>query len=153
MITVTREIAIAVAAVSMEHVAIGKKLISVSANMRSNRNYMRVYWSGVALALKADWILRNTGRGSLDEVLKAFGQCCLDDHRTWTPEQFVGKLDELSDSNIFSTLYREYAYSDRFPDLRDVYQSLGLEARGNRLAFSEDAEGAPIRKLIMTDKQ
>lgn len=131
----------------------GKKLITVSANMRSNRNYMRVYWSGVALALKADWILRNTGRGSLDEVLKAFGQCCLEEHRTWTPEQFIGRLDELSDSNIFSTLYHEYAYSDRFPDLRDVYQSLGLVARGNKVAFSDDATGAPIRKSIMHYRQ
>jgi predicted metalloprotease with PDZ domain len=127
----------------------GKPLIDVSNQVRQNQKFMRVYWSGVALALKADWTLRKEGKGSLDEVMAGFQQCCLQPNRTWTPNEYMNKLDELSGRKIFTTLYQEYAYSDQFPDLNDVYSSLGFIPKKNKLEFIDEAEGIMIRKSIM----
>jgi len=126
-----------------------QRLIDVSSNMRENRRYMRVYWSGVALALKADWILRINNNGSLDSVLKQFQECCLHPNRTWTAGEFINKLDELSGSNIFTELYNEYAFSDKFPDLDDVYDSLGLINNKDKLILSRNTEAINLRKAIM----
>ena len=127
----------------------GINLIEVSSKMRKNRNYMRVYWSGVALALKADWILRKSGQGSLDEIFLELQDCCLDQYQTWTPEEFIARLDELSGTRHFSGLYNTYAYSDQFPDLEMVYHSLGLTVNGDELTLDDNAIDSSIRKSIM----
>lgn len=125
-------------------------LIEVSFNMHENHKHMRVYWSGVALAFKADWMLRSTNNGSLDTVLQRFQECCLYQNRSWTPVGFINKLDELSNSKIFSELYEEYAYSDQFPDLQDVYDSLGLGDYENKIELSKEAGAVNLRQAIMT---
>lgn len=127
----------------------GKMLKQVSRNMRKNHNYMRVYWSGTALWLRADWILRTQYGSSLDNVMAKLGGCCLEVGRTWRPEEFMQKMDDLSETGLFTDMYREYAMSDRFPDVSDVYNALGLIDRDSELAFSVDAPDQALRDSIM----
>jgi predicted metalloprotease with PDZ domain len=127
----------------------GESLINISSNMRENRKYMRVYWSGVALVLKADTMLRIRSNSSLDVVLKKFQSCCLSPNRTWNPREYINKLDELSNTRIFSRLYEEYAFSDKFPDLDEVYELLGMIGTNKKLKFSADADPMKLRQSIM----
>jgi hypothetical protein len=130
----------------------GERLIDISSNMRTNRLFMRIYWSGVALALKADWLLRKNG-SSLDLVLSGFQRCCLAEKKNWTSLNFMQKLDELSATQIFTGLYNEYAYSDRFPDISDVYVSLGIRKRQNSVQLSHTASDVNIRQDIMRNRR
>lgn len=127
----------------------GESLVNISSNMRENRMYMRVYWSGVALALKADVILRKNNNSSLDAVLEKFQGCCLSNNRTWSPRAYINKLDELSNSKVFSELYEEYAYSDQFPGLNELYDLLGLVANKNELSLSTNTDATNLRLAIM----
>lgn len=127
----------------------GRNLNDVSRNMYKNRQYMRVYWSGTAVAILADVYLRQTNRGSLDQALYRFRDCCLPSARTWTAREFMTKLDSLMDTDIFMSLYQRYAHSDRFPDLADIYDSLGLSLDSGRVDLDKTADRADIRDTIM----
>ncbi len=127
----------------------GKSLRVVSENMRENRKFMRVYWSGTALWLQADWLLRTQYSSSLDQVMQALSRCCLPSPATWQPAEFMQQMDQLSKTNLFSMLYKQYADSDEFPDLGHVYTSLGLEASGKQLEFNQQAQHAVLLRLIM----
>ncbi len=127
----------------------GESLVNISSKMRENRMYMRVYWSGVALALKADVVLRKNNNSSLDTVLEKFQGCCLSPNRTWSPSEYISKLDELSNSKVFSELYEEYAYSDKFPELNELYELLGLVANKNKVSLSTNTDAKNLRQAIM----
>lgn len=127
----------------------GESLVNISSNMRENRMYMRVYWSGVAFALKVDVALRKNNNSSLDAVLEKFQGCCLSPNRTWSPREYINKLDELSNSKAFSELYEEYAYTDQFPGLNELYDLLGLVANKNRLSLSTNTDAKNLRQAIM----
>lgn len=127
----------------------GKKLLSISRDMRKNKQYMRVYWSGAALWLRADWLLRTRHDSSLDQVMLKLRQCCLTTGRTWSAEEFMQKLDQLSDTDMFTSMYTSYSRSDQFPNMSDVYRSLGLKENGKRLGFHEAAPNHNLIQIIM----
>ncbi len=112
----------------------GRTLAESARNMPWTGEYMRVYWSGAAIALLADLELRRRSQGtqSLDRVLGDLARCCLPSDRKWTDRKVLDKLDALSGTEVFSGLYRRWLDSDRFPDLATAYRRLGLEAVGDK---------------------
>jgi hypothetical protein len=130
---------------------VNETLVEVSENMLRNRRFMRVYWSGAAISLMADYQLRKQShdRQSLDTALGKFDECCLPATRMWTGREFLRKLDELTESTVFIDLYNKYANATTFPELGAVYQELGLIKRGSSVGFDDQAEDVVIRKAIM----
>ncbi len=128
-----------------------QSLAEVGENMRSNRRFMRVYWSGAAIMLMADTELRarSGGRQSLASALQAFRECCLPSDRGWSALEFLRQLDRLTESDVFTGLYARYAYSSQFPDLRAIYSQLGLRREGTGLHFAGEGSAARLRAEIM----
>ena len=109
---------------------------------------MRVYWAGAAFWLEADIALRRDHRSSLDEVLSRYSVCCLRGVGEVPPQAFLAKLDELSRSQVFASLYRRYADSREFPSLDAAYGALAIDADGGGLQF-EGGRDAALRRSIM----
>jgi len=128
-----------------------RTLAQVTETMASDGLFMRVYWSGAAIALLADTELRRRSRGrlSLDVALARLQACCLPSNRWWTGPELMHELDRLSGTNVFTTLYRHHVHSARFPDLREAYRQLGIDARSGEVKLRDDAPLAPIRRAIM----
>lgn len=129
----------------------GHSLASVSEAMPGNHMYMRVYWSGAAIALLADLALRERSGGtrSLDTALAALADCCLPSTHRWSAPELMSRLDELTGTEVFTHLYREHAGSDRFPDLERAYRRLGLIGDGEGLRLDPAAPAADLRRAIM----
>jgi predicted metalloprotease with PDZ domain len=130
----------------------GRSLAEVSETMMRDRSFMRVYWSGAALALLADVELRllSGGAQSLDTALSALHECCLPGDRSWTARELMMKLDQLTDTTVFSGLYRKHIDSVDFPDLAAVYAELGLQPMSaTRLHLDKTASEAAICEVIM----
>jgi hypothetical protein len=131
----------------------GQSLTDVSENMLRTRMFMRVYWSGAAIAMLADLELRSLtdGRQSLDSALGAFAACCLPSTRMWTAHEVIDRLDRLTGTRVFSRLHARYADSDEFPDLGPAYARLGLRPGDEGVGFDPAAPEAHIRRAIMND--
>ena len=130
----------------------GRSLAEVSETMMQDRSFMRVYWSGAALALLADVELRQRSGGaqSLDTALAALRDCCLPADRSWTAHELMHRLDRLTGTEVFMGLYRTHVDSDEFPDLTGVYAELGLKPiSATRLRLDPTAPGATICASIM----
>ncbi len=126
----------------------GRALTEVSAGYRGT---MRVYWSGAAYWLEADLALRERHGTSLDAVLAAFARRHLPASERWEPERFVAELAHGnavpgSDADLFVPLYRRYAGSTEFPDLRETYRRLGLGENVARLRLTDTAPAAAVRE-------
>ena len=112
---------------------------------------MKIYWSGAAIALLADVELRQRSNGeeSLDSVLGKLQECCLPSDRTWSGTELFGKLDTLIDEPVFMPLYRRYANTTGFPDVRPLLDSLGVEVEDGEVQLRARAQLATIRSSIM----
>jgi hypothetical protein len=131
----------------------GRSLAEVSESMMRDRAFMRVYWSGAAVALLADVELRkrSDGQQSLDTALKALQTCCLPADRSWSARELMQRLDQLTETSVFMDLYKQHVNSDEFPDLSTVYAELGLKrVSRTRVDFDPKASAAVIRSAIMT---
>lgn len=111
---------------------------------------MKIYWSGAALALMADVELRrrSNGRESLDSVLEQFQACCLPSKRAWTGGEFFARLDSFIDEPVFMPLYRRYADTAGFPDIRETFARLGLHISDGQVRLKRQAEYSDIRAAI-----
>ena len=130
----------------------GRSLADATENMRAERAYMQVYWSGAAVFLIADLELRQASaqRLSLDRVLEAFADCCLPAGSHWTGQAFLRQLDRLSGSEVFTRLAARHRSSDRFPDMTAAYTQLGLRRlSGGGLAFDDHPDQVAMRASIM----
>lgn len=136
-----------------------KTLHEVSSSMRKTRAFMRVYWSGAAISLLADYKLRkqSNNKQSLDSAMKSFKNCCLEFSRKWTSHEIMQKLDSLTNTDIFSTLNNQYLHSTKFPDLTEVYKEFGIYVKNNNVQLNSQARHISIREAIMqktnNDKQ
>ncbi|MEE4172619.1 MAG: hypothetical protein V2I57_00025 [Xanthomonadales bacterium] len=116
------------------------------------RNTMRVYWSGAAMMLQADTILRQRsgGRQSLDTALKALHDCCLADGKLWRASEVMETLDRLTGMDVFMTVYRENVPRLAFPDVTGTFELLGLDPGYRGMEFEEEAPLTGVRDAIMT---
>ena len=126
-------------------------LAEATALMQTKGGYMRVYWQGTAILLAADVELRrlSDGKQSLDTVLEAFGRCCLDPDPEWRARDVFARFDQLSGTNVFTTLLAAQIDAKGFPDLSGLYRQLGLRALGGKLEVeSEPGLGTCVTFLL-----
>lgn len=128
-----------------------RTLEDASAQMGEHHDFQRIYWSGTAYWLDVDVELRRASgnRLSVDEALRRFGACCLPSERRWAPDEFVAKLDALTDSDAFSRTFRTFRARHDFPDLDMTYAQLGIGNKGKALDFDDNAPDSDIRRAIM----
>ncbi len=129
----------------------GRTLRAASRNMGRSGGYMRVYWSGAAITLLADVRLRQLTDGelSMDVALDRLQACCLSHERMWTAKELFEHLDELTDSDVFTTLYDEHVHARTFPEVRETLEQLGVRERRGNISLVRDAPLAHIRDAIM----
>lgn len=130
-----------------------QNLSYISDHVGQNRNYMRIYWSGALYWLKADIALRvlskNTGQPyALDIALKQLQACCFS--RYLSTHEIVQKLDELSVSKVFTTLFTEFSASSAIPDYLTPLSSLGVEAINGQVRLNNHAKLSQQRIAIFT---
>ncbi len=121
------------------------------ATKKGRRSTMRVYWSGAALMLLADIQLRKTSGGlkSLDTALQALTTCCMKNGKTWRAWDMFVQLDQLTDTAVFTALYKKHVHAEGFPDMRSTWENLGVDTRHNRVSLSDQAPMASVRSAIM----
>lgn len=90
--------------------------------LRNARKIMHLYWGGVAFYYLADLRLRESG-SSLESVLEKFNRCCLPSDITWRARDFTQKLDELSQSRIFTNLLQNEAQQRHFILPKELQES------------------------------
>lgn len=132
----------------------GLTLGEATQEMYDSGHYMRVYWSGTAIMLLADLRLRKISAGSqsLDTALAALNECCSQSSKEWSAAELFAKLDELTQSTVFSDLLEKHANSKRFPDLRAAYRQLGLVPLRGDVDLASEAPLAHVRDAIMNGK-
>ena len=114
------------------------------------RALMKMYWSGAAIALKADVELRRRSGGTetLDTVLGRLEACCLPSNRVWRAEELFAQLDELVDEPLFVPLYRRYADAPGFPAYDELLGRLGVDVERSRVTLSNAAAWSDVRRAI-----
>ncbi|RCU51577.1 hypothetical protein DU002_03655 [Corallincola holothuriorum] len=111
-----------------------RPLRELSGSMWSTGSYKRVYWSGAAYFLLADVRLQKLGSPhSMASVMAGFQACCRMLPQEWNGPEMILRFDQLSESDVFSTLYGEIIDQAVFPDLTEAYTWLGLDLMGGRL--------------------
>ncbi len=126
----------------------GRTLVYSSQNMSRYSAYRFVYWSGAAILLQADIELRKRGQ-SLDTILKKVSDYCLPELRTWTAKQLIQKMDEFSNSSVFSDLQKKYLHKKGFPIDEDFLNQLGVIIKNKNVFLSDSAPLSNIRKQII----
>lgn len=119
--------------------------------MMRQRQYMRVYWSGAAIALMGDVSLRRRSGGaeSLDTVFEELSRCCLPSRRRWPARDLMAKMDAIAGFEVFMPLYERYVARPVFPDLEETYRLLGLDGDAASLEFSNEPTALTLRAAIM----
>lgn len=132
----------------------GRPLSETTRRMRSEGAYMRVYWSGVAIALLADVEIRRAtgGRHSLDSALDELQRCCLPSARSWSAKELAARIDAASGTKIFSGLVARYEHATEFPAVRELYPALGIRGQGRAIELHDEAPLADLRRAVMGAK-
>lgn len=89
---------------------------------------MHVYWGGAAYFFLADLRLRESGQ-SLDSVLNALSACCLPSFVRWSPTQVAQKLDQLSNTHIFTNLLENEGKKIQFPVSKEYESQLTFQTK------------------------
>lgn len=96
-----------------------------SANMRS---LMQMYWGGAVVALKADVALQkhSSGKYNLSMALAGLNDCCLHTRKSWSAKKTFQRLDEISDTTVFSEIYDNDVMQRKYPDYKKILEELGI---------------------------
>jgi hypothetical protein len=105
-------------------------LRDLSSAMRERYAFMRVYWSGALYFLEADITLRrqSNGQTTLDDVLRQFGECCINMDQRWTGLLIAGEFDRLAETNLFVPLYQRYSASMSIPEFTSLLAAPEMDA-------------------------
>ncbi|MBT8142830.1 MAG: hypothetical protein HKN88_08605 [Gammaproteobacteria bacterium] len=116
---------------------------------------MKIYWSGAALAFLADVQLRELSNHtkSLDTALDALQRCCLPSTRSWSGSQLMRKLDQLSETTVFSDLYTRYANNDEFVPFEQAYAKLGIEIKNQKVVLKSEPKYRKYRASLLEKKE
>ena len=106
---------------------------------------MRTYWTGAVMALALDMRLRQQNGTTLGNVLGEFSACCLPAHRSWQPLRFMQKLDEISNTEMFTEIYRDYSSKLKFPNYQVLLQALDIDSSTDTPTFGKST----LRDSIM----
>jgi hypothetical protein len=124
----------------------GRPLHEESRAMFDTHAFKRVYWAGAAHALMDDVELRARG-DTLEAMLeRAFDGVPFD---TWmTFDDYVARIEGVGFEGGAERA-RAAREATGFPDVTDVYATLGIRARGAELLFDEDAASVSARSAIV----
>ncbi|MEH6609791.1 MAG: hypothetical protein V7696_10505 [Halioglobus sp.] len=130
----------------------GIALSQVSDDMRENRAYMRVYWSGAWYFFAADVQLRQQsgGTSNLDTALAALNKCCAD--RQMSAKEMVVALDRENRLLLFEPLFTKTDSSTRLPEFEAIFASLGISIEGDQVVLQTEGPGADLRRNISQRK-
>ena len=130
----------------------GIPLSQVSDEMRENRSFMRVYWSGAWYFFAADVQLRQQsgGKANLDTALAALNKCCAD--RQMSAQEMVEALDRENRLLLFEPLFTKADNSTRLPEFESIFASLGISITDNRVVLQPEGPGAELRRDISQRK-
>lgn len=130
----------------------GQTLREVSASMREEGGFMRVYWSGAWYFLAIDIRLRQQsgGRQTLDMALQRLNECCADQHLS-VPEMVV-KLDELNEVLLFQRLYDQVDASMQVPSFDSLFASVGVSVADGVVVLQQEGPGAQLRQQMTRPK-
>ncbi|HVF34077.1 MAG TPA: hypothetical protein VND91_02005 [Candidatus Saccharimonadia bacterium] len=120
--------------------------------MGERRLYMRGYWSGTALALRADlaWRTRDVAPTSLEAVINAWLACCRARERRPDPATFLAELDRLAGGEpVFGPLYAAHADRAVFPEVDAAWHQLGITLRGSTPRYDDAPAARALRRAIM----
>ena len=89
---------------------------------------MRVYWTGALYFLEADIALRSVDdesapAKSLDDVLRLFNNCCLQDGKQMRGRAIAAEFDRLANTELFVPLYDRYEATRAIPDYDGLLES------------------------------
>lgn len=136
-------------------VGTGRTLEEESRDMRETHAFWRVYWAGAVFALEADvWVRTHVPRyreDGIDGVLREVYARWRERQETWSGERFCSEMDKVVGGRPFSALATLYKSAQRFPDLHEIYEVLGLRReKHGRIALDKNATGARVRDAIMS---
>jgi len=133
------------------HDSRGETLAEASENMHEEHAFKNVYWSGAAMMLRADVLLREKGSGSysLDSALRTIHDHDLWYNRMWNAEELLQELDSYSETNVFINVYNTYINSGEFPVDDAYWEKLGVINNNGSITLSDEAPLATIRKQII----
>ena len=117
----------------------------LSPEMRQNRAFMRVYWSGALYFLEMDIALHKSGQ-SLDAVVTEFNACCRAQHRYWNGIKLVKSFDKIAGTSLFTSRYKDYESDRNFRDYTCVLAQLGLALNDRQVVSLDDQELARFRR-------
>ena len=126
-----------------------RSLRRASAQMRENRDFYRVYWSGAALAFLTDVNARRAGGPTLDAALRSFAACCASAEQDWTAERVLAQLDASLGTPRFAPLAHAWLDRAAFPDEHAALAALGVSRGAGDEAIFQRAPDAAIRDAIM----
>lgn len=126
----------------------------LSPRMRRKGAFMRVYWSGALYFLEADLALRARGNASMtvDDVLKAFGECCLHRDRRWNGMSLAAEFDRIAGDDLFTKMFARYEASHGIPDYMPALRAAGVDVRGGRVEVVEPGFLAAAKTAIQTQR-
>ena len=126
----------------------GQPLAVVSARMRENGGFMRVYWSGAWYFLHADLHLRqqSDGQQDLDSALAALNRCC--ERASLSVPAIVAQLDELNDTGIFTATYHTMLDIRRQPQYQPLFEQLDIAVVDGQVVLGQDSAGARLRRQL-----
>lgn len=128
-----------------------RTLAEETSSMSQNRSYKRIYWSGAAMLFLADVELRKrtNGRHNLDTALAGVAECCMQVGKIWRAREMMQLMDEITGSNVFMQVYRQYTRSRVFPGVEPTLTDLGINERWGRVRLNNEAKFAFLRQQIM----
>lgn len=125
-------------------------------DMHSKERFMRVYWTGAAIAFLGDVELRRrtSNRWSLDRLIAELPACCMAPHeprgKTWRARELLAEFDRLSGEAVFLPLHDEHVYSRFFPRLEEAWRSIGIEVDDRQVLLEpESAQQEMLRRSII----
>ena len=129
----------------------GRSLRELGPDMRSERAFRRVYWTGAAYFLRVDLGLRieSRNRHSLDSAIAAFHECCMDARGSWSALALIRELGRLSVPRIWEAEYERMIDATAAPEFETAFGKLGIRMSSDgRVEFRADAEQAGLRARI-----
>lgn len=117
----------------------------LSDGQRQAGGIMRVYWSGVALALTTDIQLRldSENRMSLDQALLRLKACCIREHRVVSPDLLMTWMQEVTGNDVFEKNFRAIQRRPAFPDMTQVMAWLGIRLLEGRVVLDD----SPVHRM------
>jgi hypothetical protein len=128
-----------------------QSLAEVSANMRENHAFQRVYWGGASVALTADVEIRRTtrGRASLDSALREIARRPQVPGRALPADELLRGVSAANGGEVLERVADAALGRATLPTLAEIFQHLGVRrVPGGGVDLDDDAPEAWIREAI-----